>query len=155
MLAELRIQNFAIIDRLELKFGPGLLIFTGETGAGKSIIMDAVMMLLGGRADATVVRTDSEMAQVEDGMAGWSGSIETLSGADGEESADVERTALATSALLRAQAYPELGAQGLAQVLHDASPLIAIDLDHRSQKLRVATMDGGHVRQGLDVFGEA
>ena len=54
MLTELRIQNFAIIDRLELRFGPGLIILTGETGAGKSIILDAVEMLIGGRADATV-----------------------------------------------------------------------------------------------------
>ena len=65
MLSELRIQNFAIIDKLELKLGPGLIILTGETGAGKSIILDAVEMLVGGRADATVIRTDSEAALVE------------------------------------------------------------------------------------------
>ncbi|MDI6768549.1 MAG: DNA repair protein RecN [Anaerolineales bacterium] len=65
MLTELRIQNFAIIDRLELEFGPGLQIFTGETGAGKSIIMDAVEMILGGRADLTVIRSDAELARVE------------------------------------------------------------------------------------------
>ncbi|HET6845521.1 MAG TPA: AAA family ATPase, partial [Anaerolineales bacterium] len=65
MLTELRIQNFAIIDKLELKPGAGLIILTGETGAGKSIILDAVEMLVGGRADATVVRTDSEAALVE------------------------------------------------------------------------------------------
>ncbi len=65
MLTELHIQNFAIIDKLDLKFGPGLIILTGETGAGKSIILDAVEMLVGGRADATVVRTDAESAFVE------------------------------------------------------------------------------------------
>ncbi len=65
MLTELRIQNFAIIDKLELKFGPGLIILTGETGAGKSIILDAVTMLIGGRADATVVRAEAEYAFVE------------------------------------------------------------------------------------------
>lgn len=65
MLTELRIQNFAIIDKLELKLGPGLIILTGETGAGKSIILDAVEMLVGGRADATVIRTDAEAALVE------------------------------------------------------------------------------------------
>jgi len=65
MLSELRIQNFAIIDKLELKPGAGLIILTGETGAGKSIILDAVEMLVGGRADATVVRTDSDAALVE------------------------------------------------------------------------------------------
>jgi DNA repair protein RecN (Recombination protein N) len=65
MLTELRIQNFAIIDRLDLKPGSGLIILTGETGAGKSIILDAVEMLVGGRADATVIRTDADAALVE------------------------------------------------------------------------------------------
>ncbi len=65
MLTELRIQNFAIIDRLDLKLGPGLIILTGETGAGKSIILDAVVMLIGGRADATLIRAESDAAFVE------------------------------------------------------------------------------------------
>jgi len=65
MLTELRIQDFAIIDQLEMEFGPGLVVFTGETGAGKSIIMDALDMLLGGRADATTIRSDAELARVE------------------------------------------------------------------------------------------
>ncbi|HEX8993231.1 MAG TPA: DNA repair protein RecN [Anaerolineales bacterium] len=65
MLSELHIQNFAIIDQLDLKLGPGLIILTGETGAGKSIILDAVEMVVGGRADATVVRTDAPAALVE------------------------------------------------------------------------------------------
>ena len=65
MLSELRIENFAIIDRLELKFHQGLNIFTGETGAGKSIIIDAVESLLGSRADATQVRAGAERANLE------------------------------------------------------------------------------------------
>ncbi len=65
MLVELHIQNFAIIDRLDLRLGPGLIILTGETGAGKSIILDAVEMLVGGRADATVIRSEAEAALVE------------------------------------------------------------------------------------------
>ncbi len=65
MLTELRIENFAIIDRLELDFGPGLITFTGETGAGKSIIMDALEMLLGGRAETAIVRAEAERATVE------------------------------------------------------------------------------------------
>ena len=50
MLTELVVDNFAIIEHLELKFGPGLITFTGETGAGKSIIIDAVEALMGERA---------------------------------------------------------------------------------------------------------
>jgi DNA repair protein RecN (Recombination protein N) len=65
MLTELIVDNFAIIEHLELKFGLGLITFTGETGAGKSIIIDAVEALMGGRADATFVRSSSERAMVE------------------------------------------------------------------------------------------
>jgi len=65
MLKELRIENFAIINQLELSFGPGLVILTGETGAGKSIILDAVEILVGGRADTSMVRAESHRAIVE------------------------------------------------------------------------------------------
>lgn len=65
MLVELHIENFAIIDQLEVNFLPGLATFTGETGAGKSIIIDAVETLLGGRTETTQVRSGSERANVE------------------------------------------------------------------------------------------
>jgi len=65
MLVELRIRNFAIIDSLNLDFNPGLVILTGETGAGKSIIMGALDMLLGQRVDMSTLRKGSEFASVE------------------------------------------------------------------------------------------
>jgi DNA repair protein RecN (Recombination protein N) len=65
MLHELRIRNFAIIDDLHLHFGPGLNILTGETGAGKSIIIDALGLLLGDRAAVEWVRAGSEVAEIE------------------------------------------------------------------------------------------
>jgi len=65
MLTELRIENFAIIDHLELQFTAGLIIFTGETGAGKSIIMGALETLLGSRADNTLIRSGAERANIE------------------------------------------------------------------------------------------
>jgi len=65
MLTELRIENFAIIQELELQPGSGLLIFTGETGAGKSIILDAIMALVGGRVDSTMVRQGEDRASLE------------------------------------------------------------------------------------------
>ncbi len=65
MLQEIRIENFAIIQKLELRFDPGLVIFTGETGAGKSIILDAIEAIVGGKADAGMVRSGEEKALLE------------------------------------------------------------------------------------------
>jgi len=65
MLQELRIKDFAIIDELTLTLDPGFLVITGETGAGKSIIVDAVNLLLGERSDATLVRGGADRAMIE------------------------------------------------------------------------------------------
>jgi DNA repair protein RecN (Recombination protein N) len=65
MLTELTVHNFAIIDRLHLRFNEGFNVLTGETGAGKSIIIDAVSLLLGGRAATDSVRAGTKSAYVE------------------------------------------------------------------------------------------
>jgi DNA repair protein RecN (Recombination protein N) len=65
MLTQLSITNFAIIEALELDLGPGFTVLTGETGAGKSIIIDAVELLLGGRADAAMLRKGADLALIE------------------------------------------------------------------------------------------
>jgi DNA repair protein RecN (Recombination protein N) len=65
MLQELRIKNFAIIDELDLSFSKGFNILTGETGAGKSIILSAVQLLLGDRASEELIRSSEEEASVE------------------------------------------------------------------------------------------
>lgn len=65
VLRELHIKDFAIIDDLCMTLEPGFNVLTGETGAGKSILIDAVALLLGGRADTTAVRTGAEQARVE------------------------------------------------------------------------------------------
>ncbi|MEA2679224.1 MAG: repair protein RecN [Candidatus Binataceae bacterium] len=65
MLTELRIRNFAVIEEAALSFGPGLNVLTGETGAGKTIVMSALGLLLGGRASPDVIRTGAKEAVVE------------------------------------------------------------------------------------------
>ncbi len=65
MLCELRVQDFAIIDTLELEFASGLNVLTGETGAGKSIIVDCIALLLGDRADPGMVRSGAPAAIIE------------------------------------------------------------------------------------------
>ena len=65
MLLSLNLKNFAIIDDLSIDFGKGLNIITGETGAGKSIIVDAINIILGDRASADLIKSGQEEAQVE------------------------------------------------------------------------------------------
>src|SRR2546421_5437668 len=65
VLIELDISNLAVIDHARISFGPGLNVLTGETGAGKSIVIDAVGLLIGGRADAGVVPARGPGAPVE------------------------------------------------------------------------------------------
>ena len=65
MLATLRVRNLVLIDELELHLGPGLNVLTGETGAGKSILVDALSLLLGGRASAELIRSGSTEGEVE------------------------------------------------------------------------------------------
>src|SRR5580704_3158858 len=65
MLTELRIRNFAVIEEAALVFGPGLNVLTGETGAGKTIVMTALGLLLGGRASPEVIRSGAKEAVIE------------------------------------------------------------------------------------------
>jgi DNA repair protein RecN (Recombination protein N) len=65
MLRELRIRDFAIIDDLALSFGAGLNVITGETGAGKSIILQALALLCGGRGGTDLIRSDADEASIE------------------------------------------------------------------------------------------
>ncbi|RME81790.1 MAG: DNA repair protein RecN [Caldilineae bacterium] len=91
MLSELRVRNFAIIDDLHVRFHPGFNVLTGETGAGKSIIIDAIELLLGARSSQEMVRAGEDRASIE-GIFELSGEIaENIQkrleeeGLDGEE----------------------------------------------------------------------
>jgi DNA repair protein RecN (Recombination protein N) len=65
MLAELRIVNFALIEQLSLQFQSGFTVLTGETGAGKSLLIDAIALLVGGRASTDQIRSGEDEAQLE------------------------------------------------------------------------------------------
>src|SRR5260370_26944677 len=65
MLELLRVRAFAIIEELEVHFAAGFNVLTGETGAGKSILVEALHLVLGGRAQADSVRTGAEEAEVQ------------------------------------------------------------------------------------------
>ncbi len=64
MLVELLVENFAVADRVRVRFGPGLNVLTGETGSGKSLIVDSLGLLFGGRAASEVVRSGAERARI-------------------------------------------------------------------------------------------
>ena len=131
MLRFLSIRNLAVIDRLELEFAPGLTVLTGETGAGKSILVGAVGLLAGGRASADLVRTGEETATVQ-AIFETPDSRELIvrreiSAQGGRSRAFVNDT-LATSSVLRQLTAPlvDLHGQHEHQVLLD--PVAHLDL---------------------------
>jgi DNA repair protein RecN (Recombination protein N) len=64
MLRHLQIRNFAVVEELDLEFGAGMTVFTGETGAGKSILIDALGLILGDRADSGIIRGEAARAEI-------------------------------------------------------------------------------------------
>src|SRR5436305_4445846 len=92
MLTYLRITNFALLDDVEIALGAGMTVLTGETGAGKSLVIDAVGLLRGGRASADLVRAGAEEARVEALFAPTPGSLAdaSLKGRLAQAGIDVE-----------------------------------------------------------------
>ncbi len=89
MLREIHIQNYAVIDNLTVEFGPGLNLLSGETGSGKSILVDALGLALGGRTSAEVIRTGEDRALVTvvfsaEGKAPWAAWLEDFGVAPGD-----------------------------------------------------------------------
>jgi len=64
VLLELTVENYAVIEKVRVRFHPGLNLLTGETGSGKSIVVDALGLLLGGRASPEMVRTGAGRARI-------------------------------------------------------------------------------------------
>ena len=90
MLREIHIQNYAVIDNLTVEFGPGLNLLSGETGSGKSILVDALGLALGGRTSAEVIRTGEDRALVTavfsaEGKCPWADWLEEYGVAAGDE----------------------------------------------------------------------
>ena len=95
VLVELRVRNLGVIDDVTIALGPGMTALTGETGAGKTLVVEALSLLLGGRADPTTVRTGADEALVEgrfliapdDDGAGGGGGATDGGGAPGRDDA--------------------------------------------------------------------
>jgi DNA repair protein RecN (Recombination protein N) len=146
MLRFLAIRHLAVIDRLELELDPGLTVLTGETGAGKSILVGAVGLLVGGRASADLVRTGEEAATIEaifDAADGREILVRREISAQGRSRAFVDG-ALATSGALRdlSTALVDLHGQHEHQLLLDpASHLDVLDAYAAVEQERLAAAE--------------
>jgi DNA repair protein RecN (Recombination protein N) len=136
MIETLRIENFAIVGRAELEFGPGLNVLTGETGAGKSIVLGALALLAGGRASPDLVREGEDEAVVEaafrvEALPDLAAELERRGLAAGEEL--VVRRTIARSGRGRARIGGELvPAATLAELFEGR---LEISSQHESQRL--------------------
>ncbi len=165
MLRFLAVRNLAVIDRLELEFERGLNVLTGETGAGKSILMGAVGLLVGGRASADLVRTGEETATVEaifETPEGGEVIVRREVSSQGRSRASIDG-ALATSATLRDICAPlvDLHGQHEHQLLLDASTHLDVldafaDLGDLRSKVaeRFATLQSIRAERERLVIGE-
>jgi DNA repair protein RecN (Recombination protein N) len=103
VLVELRLENYAVIDALTVEFAPGLNLLTGETGAGKSILIDALTLLLGEKASSEVIRSGADRAviaavfEIESGAAKLVSRILEENGLDSENESVILRRELSTS----------------------------------------------------------
>ncbi|TVR06254.1 MAG: DNA repair protein RecN [Phormidium sp. GEM2.Bin31] len=142
MLVRLQIENFALIDDLDLSFGSGLNVLTGETGAGKSIVLDAVDLVLGGKASRRAIRTGAERARVE----AW---FELNPSEAGGEAIACSRELLLgkrgcrSKYRLNGKAASQRDVQELRQQL--------VDIAAQGQAIQLAQMT--HQRQLLDLYG--
>jgi len=136
MLSELSIANFALIERLELSFGPGFNVLTGETGAGKSIIVGAVGLILGGRAASDLIRDGHDEAEVRavfsmPGDRDYSARLEEL-GLPVEEAVLIRRVMSRSG---RNRVYINGAPATLAQLTGLSQDLINISGQHEHQEL--------------------
>lgn len=151
MLTCLRVRSFAVIEALEFELDAGLNIVTGETGAGKSILVDALQLVLGARGRPEVVRTDAQAAEVE-ALFDLSGDPETLhalrdQGIETDGELLIRRVVSATG---RTRAYVNGRLATLAQLREATQGLADISSQHEYHSLA----DARHHLEYLDAFAQ-
>jgi len=153
MLQELRIRNFAIIDSLTLPLAGGFNVLTGETGAGKSIIVGALALLLGERASADLIRTGADKATVEGvfDAAGREDLIAMLDGRGIETDGGTVVLKREIAANGRTRAWVNGGTVTAAVLAEVGRALVNLHGQHEAQSL----LDAESQRRILDAFGGA
>ncbi len=165
MLRELQIKNFALIDELALSFEPGLNVITGETGAGKTILMAALELAVGGKASSDVIRTGEDEAAIEAVFDTPSENVkERLAAADlvGDAADLLVRRALARSGRNRIHLNGTLATLAILESLGDS--LIRVYGQHEHHTLRQSETHlhlldafaghGGRLARMREVYGE-
>ncbi|MFM9131192.1 MAG: AAA family ATPase, partial [Actinomycetota bacterium] len=138
MLVELAIENLGVIEHVNLTFGPGFTVVTGETGAGKTMLVEAINLIVGARADASVVRAGCEEARVEARF--------VTSTADGAETETILARVVAREG--RSRAYGDGRMATVAQLSEIGADLVDIHGQHAHQRLLGAAVQ----REALDRF---
>lgn len=152
MLIELRIRNFAIIESLSLPLAPGFNVLSGETGAGKSIIVGALGLLLGERASADLIRTGQDRATVEGVFdVGDRPELRALLDAHGIEMDDALVVLKREVAAGRARAWVNGSTVTAALLAQVGRLLVNLHGQHEAQSL----LDAESQRAILDAFGDA
>jgi DNA repair protein RecN (Recombination protein N) len=151
MLLELRAENYAVIDRAEARFGPGLNLLTGETGAGKSILIDALALLLGGKASADAVRHGAEKAVVSCVFEATPGALAALDengiDCDGEDATVVLRREIAANGKGRVFVNSQPATVGVLRALAPELALV------HAQGETLGSFDQTQQRMLLDRYG--
>ena len=150
MLVELRLENYAVIDNLAVEFAPGLNLLTGETGAGKSILIDALALLMGEKGSPDLVRSGADRAvlaavfEVEPESEKMVSQILENNGLDGDESSLILRREIAAKGRVFVNNQPATVA-----VLKQLAPHLA---SIHAQNESLVSFDGGVRRELLDRF---
>ena len=152
MLIELNIQNIALIESLTLEFGRGFNVLTGETGAGKSIIVDSLNMALGGRADRELIRTGADRAAVQ-AVFDISGNERAIAMAR-ELGAEADEGLVAVSRELRSNGRNICRISGVVVPLATLRQLTALLMDIHGQHEHQALINPARHRDFLDAFGD-
>jgi DNA repair protein RecN (Recombination protein N) len=151
MLEELRISSLGVIDSSTLELGPGLTVITGETGAGKTMVVTALGLLLGGRADSGAVRSGAKQARVEgvvaaDGLHTFREAVEESGGEVEEDQVVLARNVTAQG---RSRAWVGGASVPVTTLADVAEPLVAVHGQSDQHRL----LKAGAQRAALDRFG--